>query len=457
MITGETGIFNSLHSVPWEARPLIEHALLRPSLPLHPSRGLIRDDGDDSSGPSWWEDLSQNMNKEWDVPTNRRSHDSTYFYTEIVDPNSNNSRVVREWMIVSGGFTDDDFCSFPVWALDLNQVRNLEDNRTLEGNSRKSPWIQLDQGIRNTGKNLSDPLLNNCGHPHTSDSTRSPERPPGRMGHLSGVGKDGTLFVLGGLRVHKDQFSFADHGDKLTIWSAPILPALLGDETSKLQWTRTSNYTTDNSPPIRSLMAGGVWREENKIVFHGGVDMGSEVSVFNDIWAFSMNDMTFQKLLEQSSSSVHRVMPSNRAAHKGAFANNTFFIFGGMAISEAKDGAYLDQYHSSWSTLSDIWEFHVGDGKWAQRKVTPQLSRAYHSLEVMQDGSLISYGGNRRGQTITGEAVAYVYGDLMILEQGSSRWMKITMPPNSESLSKGPQFRFDHTSIYDRLGNLFVW
>ena len=75
----------------------------------------------------------------------------------------------------------------------------------------------------------------------------------------------------------------------------------------------------------------------------------------------------------------------------------------------------------------------------------------------MQDGSLISYGGNRRGQTMTGEAVAYVYGDLMILEQGSSRWMKITMPPNSESLSKGPQFRFDHTSIYDRLGNLFVW
>ena len=49
-------------------------------------------------------------------PANRRGHSATHF----IDEHNN------EWMIISGGFTDEDWYSFPVWAYDITSGKTIE-------------------------------------------------------------------------------------------------------------------------------------------------------------------------------------------------------------------------------------------------------------------------------------------------------------------------------------------
>lgn len=127
-------------------------------------------------------------------------------------------------MIVSGGFTDADWTSFPVWAYDLTKAKNADDSRddfarrlppseggatatnngptaTYQYDQTSQPWLDL------TGFNigaLSYYLDENAfegGSPSMNDNgliSNDTYGPRGRVGHLSSIHND-CLYVFGGL------------------------------------------------------------------------------------------------------------------------------------------------------------------------------------------------------------------------------------------------------------------
>ena len=136
----------------------------------------------------------------------------------------------KEWMIISGGFTDEDWNTFPVWAYDLSTshetnsgmwiplhvISSTNDhdeqhiNPTNQANSNASSDITTDK------KNETEGKLNEM----IGDQNVTPgkKEPTGRVGHLTAV-YDGYLYVFGGLTYNKRNF-FVD--DELMLWRAKI-------------------------------------------------------------------------------------------------------------------------------------------------------------------------------------------------------------------------------------------
>ena len=155
-------------------------------------------------------------------PDNRRSHSATMYKRTSININSNGGKEeTKEYMIISGGFTDEDWNTFPVYAYDItnsrsiadienefteqltttttkqnNNENNIEQQHQMEDmllHSSKNPWIDLSK-------------LNYMGT--TSDLAGSPH---GRVGHLSSVYND-CLYVFGGLTYQLGSFH-VDYND----------------------------------------------------------------------------------------------------------------------------------------------------------------------------------------------------------------------------------------------------
>ena len=373
----------------------------------------------------------------------------------------------REWMVVTGGYTDTDFCSFPVFAIELTKIDNNE-NVLMDVDG----WTNIDRGWRDEEIAIVDKDNNYCGNSFLDEKGdyMTPMRPPARIGHISGISEDGVLFVMGGESSNgqvKDDtiFKHPDPGDLLKVWSAPILDLLLGNITVTenesdvmLKWTYHSafNQTNDNGIPYnRGSMSGGVWKEDDSIVFHGGFHLQSE-TVLGDVWTYTMKNNSFN-LLGNNPISGEIGYPNNRAAHAASVFDGVLYLHGGMSMISINEG---DMYSSSrsitsWTTLSDVWEFNLLTSEWKERPVSVSLARAYHSMIVTKEKNIICFAGNRRGRDPLNNIVAYVFNDILVLEHNSSTWFKLEKPSNRYSSS--PKFRFDHTAIVDTFGNMFVW
>ena len=147
----------------------------------------IHDDDDSSSkNYNWWTSMFEGLPGETNIaqPANRRGHSATYF----IDDQS------TEWMIVSGGFTDEDWHSMPVWAYDLTTGKEME-NYNNDLSEMLGKWDVADDW-----------------HPWVSMVFQGEQQPPGRVGHLSSTYKD-CLYIFGGL-TYNFGFSveFADNG-----------------------------------------------------------------------------------------------------------------------------------------------------------------------------------------------------------------------------------------------------
>ena len=115
-------------------------------------------------------------------------------------------------MIVSGGFTDEDWHSMPVWAYDLTSGKEMErynDNINEEEQKKNEYKWEVDE-------------LELYEHPWVSmvfASGKHGQLPQGRVGHLSSTYKD-CLYIFGGL-TYNFGFSveFADNGyNSLVVW-----------------------------------------------------------------------------------------------------------------------------------------------------------------------------------------------------------------------------------------------
>mmetsp|Transcript_10932 Transcript_10932/g.21292 ORF Transcript_10932/g.21292 Transcript_10932/m.21292 type:complete len:994 (+) Transcript_10932:256-3237(+) len=224
----------------------------------------------------WWERLyeggneesestsqTQHANVQSSKPLNRRSH-SAAIYRRYDDEHRNDDHSksnaneegryddeMTEWMIVSGGFTDDDWNTFPVWAYDITHARREEDVFASEeddgdetrgggGSSMRGPWIDL-TGLR-LGDASHDAFAASEGS--TSSSSRPPNSPPtlsrplrgpeGRVGHLTSV-YNGCLYVFGGLTYSQGSFHAEYEADggvlgTMIVWKACNLEDFFEDE-----------------------------------------------------------------------------------------------------------------------------------------------------------------------------------------------------------------------------------
>ena len=126
---------------------------------------------------------------------------------------------IREYMIVSGGFTDRDWVTFPVWAYDMDHydrggpehVGGVGDGSGRgHGGGGGGPWYDL-SGL---GLGQAD------GPREPSAPANPPLFPRGRVGHLSSV-RDGHLYVFGGLTYAGNDDGFEAEGGPY-VWRARI-------------------------------------------------------------------------------------------------------------------------------------------------------------------------------------------------------------------------------------------
>lgn len=190
-------------------------------------------------------------------PANRRSHSATVYKATNAELGTEN-----EYMIISGGFTDEDWNTFPVWAYDMSNSQSISDIESIvrgdtmmmgvfdgdpadkvdeekvekiELSSR--PWIDLTKLTGEDGTVKDVPFS-------SSDSSDAPQ---GRVGHLSSIHND-CLYIFGGLTYRLGSFHVditeGDDSEKnkasyLAIWKACGLDKLLANTGEEgLKWEK---------------------------------------------------------------------------------------------------------------------------------------------------------------------------------------------------------------------------
>jgi len=138
---------------------------------------------------------------------------------QLANDEKDEDDVACEYMIISGGFTDDDWTTFPVWAYDMtnsdpmNYFSSSSDQGGTFSNggnyymssSLKSPWMEL------SSKEMKD-------NTNDTDDDDAEKGPRGRIGHVTSV-SDGYLYVFGGL-LYKNDAYFVEESPY--IWRAKI-------------------------------------------------------------------------------------------------------------------------------------------------------------------------------------------------------------------------------------------
>ena len=257
----------------------------------------------------------------------------------------------HEYMIVSGGFSDTDWNSFSIWALDVTALKEEE----------AAIWVEL------MGKNAP---------------------PTARMGHVSHV-YDGKLYVFGGLlyNAHKGTFGMQEemvlHRLDLTTLLWDTLPLTISSSTEK----NDPNEQVLQKILMRGETKGGYYQAKQEWILYGGMhsyDSGRDVPL-GDVWSYSFVRQTWTQLSTGG-------LPVARTAHAATVVGSTLFVHGGLTKSMEEE---------PWNDVasSDIWEFDLKSKKWnTPQPSSPHLQRSYHSLVgytyVNQDDPILAiFGG----------------------------------------------------------------
>ena len=402
--------------------------------------------------------------------------------------------IENEYFVVSGGFSDDDWSTFPVWAFDMSGDSQPAEFR----DSYK--WINLG-GSKGNG-------------------------PEARVGHMSAI-HEGHLYIFGGLLYDHANF-FLEKG--AFVWRTRIDGHLPPSSTNEkrndeqegnngLEWERiipkikeegeaddqnehktASTSNTKDGPHDRRVLGaipakpatspyhlprgeiqGGYWRPSNPdrdelfprsaYVFYGGLHVSHKTlprkytsnpllqvdEPLGDVWMYDFESNEFHRLApyppEQWQTDPDTgLYPAARTAHAATVIGNKLIIHGGMMINAEAVG-YNGE--TNWESLSDCWEFDLVERVWRQRFIEPKLARSYHSLVGWGDGSIAAFGGYRSADTIAGDAIAFVFSDVLVNHPDEDWWLKAQWPQiyAARTISN----RLEHVAVVDKEGSMFVW
>lgn len=428
-------------------------------------------------------------------------------------------KIESEYMVVSGGFSDDDWSAFPVWALDMSGDSQPAEFR------ESYKWFNLG-GSTDNG-------------------------PEARVGHMSAI-HEGHLYVFGGLLYDHANF-FLENG--AFVWRARIddqLPpsAKTSEElhgkqegNGRLEWERLIPKIVDPrtegigdkptlaidedgrfepipSRPInegevgdtdddeaardgphdrrglgaipakqdpspyrlpRGEIQGGHWHPSNPdgddsiprsaYVFYGGLHVSHKTTPrkytanpllqvdepLGDVWMYDFSLNEFHRLAPYPPESWQTdpntgLYPEARTAHGATVVGGKLIIHGGMKINT---DAISYNGETNWDPLSDCWEFDLVERVWRQRLIEPKLARSYHSLVGWGDGSIAAFGGYRSADTIAGDAIAFVFSDVLVNHPDENWWLKAQWPQiyAARTISN----RLEHVAVVDKEGSMFAW
>lgn len=416
----------------------------------------------------WWKQLREKPDPVHGVPRNRRAASSTVYARVVETPavvvadadldNANGTNAddhnnpdanrttttttsyLQEWMIVSGGYTDDDWSDFPVWAYDLTASRKYgaadwiplhvvdgkDDNEHGENEQTNGEESHRD-GNQETKEEDHDERLQRMHVDDEPSPPSSPLAPKGRIGHLSVV-YDDHLYVFGGLSWEGRRF-VADQDTLL--WRASLegrLPSSHDNSrrgtpsSPRLDWERVEPIVVGDPPAaaVRCLARGEaqgglVWpdddveEEEDDAfggsddesgnsssssplwVFHGGLhvdprDDFREIAL-GDAWSYDLRTNELE-LLHGGRSNGDNAAPVARTAHAAAVVRGELVVYGGMADAS---GLSTDNYRADasspaaattnrWAMLNDVWSLSPRTRRWRRWDMRPALGRSYHTL-----------------------------------------------------------------------------
>lgn len=409
---------------------------------------------------------------------------------------------LHEYMIISGGFTDEDWKTFPVWAYDMTKSILNKDG----------PWTDITP-VWNGGSSGFD--LTKCdsetgeNQDHIDDAEYNlwedamPCAPQSRLGHFTTVHND-HLYVFGGL-LYNDQLGVFVMEEEPYIYRLDLKSKLSSNDSPRKNayWERIvprvkapppsmmfdSNDEEDSNPKYmvnRGEVRGGYWKQSDgrcKMVIYGGLHVKSyatsirmeqqEDNTLGDIWAYDFATDTWEMIesgstravpkSESGGSSVieYRQHPGKRTSHAATVVRDELIIHGGLKkIDVTWEGT------TTWDQHSDMWIYDLKNKVWRERVMMQELGRSYHSLvgweKPITGGSIVAcYGGYKTvNDPMTEEAVAYVYDETYISPPSintTSVWMKASLPPNEFEFERVGS-RLEHTAVLSTVyGVMFVW
>lgn len=248
------------------------------------SIGSINDYSNPLTSPFWVKIMEEYGTKSYNyIPATRRAASADIYnyrkneeilkseHPQIVDANNNttkpadtSSAVTEEYMIISGGYTDKDWKSFPVYAFPISSAIRTTSGQWID----LSPSPDLDEPTCKGDDSLSsiDILYQEASFTNATgddddkdDPTQDPWEnaqscsPYGRMGHASVV-YNNHLYVFGGLIYDEEQGPMGN-GNKESFRLEDI-PYVYRLNLKKILYSRTVNYGDDVSAPSNEPSTG---------------------------------------------------------------------------------------------------------------------------------------------------------------------------------------------------------
>ena len=325
---------------------------------------------------NWWSRLieSSSIQDGNPMPVNRRSHSATVYRFESENETADINKDAKEYMILSGGFTDQDWQTFPVWAYDMTRARSIGDVREelksepIEDQSefepfseRRSPWIDL-TGLR-IGSAAAPDELNEFETESSQNITSL--GPQGRVGHLSSIYNDclyifgGLTYSLGSFHVENDNGEEDDSDEKNTVivWKACGLRDIFADTGGKrskldgtnkkvglLQWNRIVPKV-DTSYPVQPSIDEKSKEVDNNHRRAAVVPTDDLTSLVQEIEPIML--------------SRGEAQGGHYSSSHGSSAKDCFIIYGGMHRHRT---SVLENGNNAPSTnnevpLGDVWKY----------------------------------------------------------------------------------------------------
>lgn len=425
--------------------------------------------------------------------TNAAATSSTPTTNCTISDNSNNTNrvlatpVSQEYMIITGGFTDRDWKTFPIWAYDMTSATTSDNGRWFE---LTPPDILSDAAT--CGENVTQ-----VGMDHSMSCS-----PASRVGHISMV-REGVLYVFGGLEynehdgvffMEKEPFMYqmglaeaefdgrdyenyegnfdADKSTRQSLYWKRWLPKVT-IPPDEMQSSQAEDFSfTVNRGEVR----GGYWENGDKLIIYGGLHVreyatstGREQqadTTLGDVWAYDFKTDTWEMMASTwgPDGIVAMDHPGERTSHAATVVGDELVIYGGLREIET----YLWDGSTVWSQLDDIWIFNLKSLKWTRRPMAESNGRAYHSVVGWKlpgnDGTVLtSFGGYKMMMDpVDNQQISYVYDDLMV---SMPQVQNISQPSvwyvaayNNGVQPETISLRLEHSAVLSKqYGNMFVW
>ena len=402
---------------------------------------------------------------------------------------------MHEYMIVTGGFTDNDWNTFPVWAYDM----------TSSTTSDNGFWFELTPPDLSSSHKLNELCHSNV--TQTGVENALPCAPASRVGHISMV-REGSLYVFGGLQYNdndgvffmdeepfmyrmllseegfhaRDEANNLDEGFQEGVDCGDLTA---GEHFSAMCWKRFLPKV--KAPPAdmqsaqsedfdftvnRGEVRGGYWDKGDKLIVYGGLhvreyetSMGHKQqadTTLGDVWAYDFKTDTWEMMA--STGGVQALdHPGERTAHAATVVGDELVIYGGLK----KVDTYVWDGSTVWSQLDDIWVFNLNTLEWKQRQTAESMGRAYHAVVGWEipdrEGSVLTaFGGYKTMMDpVDNQQISYVYDDTMVsmpqdhnASQPAAWFLATYNGLQPETIST----RLEHSAVLSRqYGNMFVW